>query len=101
MGEIVILSMYRYSTKFNIIDSTLYMLSAYIVKRNTKKLFVRFGAILVALVIIGTGLIPVALKRDFFYSNWWGGLVFAPLAVLIGIFLLYLIVFKWEKIEKL
>ena len=70
-------------------------------KKNTKKLFVRFGAILVALMIIGAGLIPLAFKGDLFYSNWRGALVFAPLAVLVGIFFLFLIVFKWEKLQKM
>ena len=70
-------------------------------KRNAKKLFARIGAILVALMIIGTGSIPLLLKGNLFYSNWRGALVFAPLAVLVGIFLLYLILFKWDKLEKM
>ena len=72
-----------------------------IIKRSTKKFLVRFGAILVALMVTGTGLIPLVFKRDIFYSNWRGTLVFGPLAVLIGLFFLYLIVFKWEKLEKM
>ena len=71
------------------------------IKKSSKKRVVRSGAILIALTLIGTGLISVMLKRDLFYSNWWGGLVFAPLTMLAGIFLLYLVVFKWEKLEKM
>jgi hypothetical protein len=70
-------------------------------KRSTKKRSIRFGAMLVSITIIGAGLIPLFLKKDLFYSNWWGGLVFAPLPLLVGIFLLYLVVFKWDKIEKM
>lgn len=70
-------------------------------KTKAKRLFIRSGLILVALMVIGTGLVPLALKGDLFYSNWWGGLVFAPLAVLGGIFFLYLVLFKYEKIEKM
>jgi len=70
-------------------------------KTKAKKLFIRSGLILVALMVIGTGLVPLALKKDLFYSNWWGGLVFAPLTVLVGIFFLYLVLFKYEKIEKM
>jgi len=70
-------------------------------KTKAKKLFIRSGLIFVALIIIGAGLVPLVLKGDLFYSNWWGGLVFAPLAVLIGIFFLYLVFFKYEKIEKM
>ena len=70
-------------------------------KKSTKQFFVRFGAILVALMITGTGSIPLVFKRDLFYSNWRGALVFAPFAVIIGIFFLYLILFKWEKLDKM
>jgi hypothetical protein len=70
-------------------------------KTSSKKLFIRSGLILAAFVMIGTGLIPLILKGDLFYSNWWGGLVFAPLALIIGVFFLYLVLFKFEKIEKM
>ena len=72
-----------------------------ILKKKSKKLFIRSGLVLVALVIIGTGLIPLIFKGNLFYSNWWGGLVFAPLAVLIGIFFLYIVLFKYEKVNKM
>ncbi|CAB5081491.1 hypothetical protein D3OALGB2SA_642 [Olavius algarvensis associated proteobacterium Delta 3] len=52
-------------------------------------------------MVVGTGLIPLLLKNDLFYLNWWGGLVFAPFAVLVGIFLLYLILFKYEKLNNI
>jgi hypothetical protein len=35
------------------------------------------------------------------YSNWWGGLVFAPFIIIVGTFLLYLVIFKWQKINNL
>jgi hypothetical protein len=37
-------------------------------KKNSKKLFIHSGLTLVALMIIGTGLIPLALKGDLLYS---------------------------------
>ncbi len=70
-------------------------------KLYTNKRIVRIGAILVALIIMGTGLITLVMERDLFYSNWWGGLVFAPLTLLTGIFFLCLIVFKWKKLMKM
>jgi hypothetical protein len=73
----------------------------HIMKKKHKNLFIRFGLILVAFVLIGTGAIPLFLKNDFFYSNWWGGLVFAPLTFLVGCIFLYLIILKWNKIEKM
>ncbi len=70
-------------------------------KKNSKKLFIRIGIVLVSITLIGTGLIPLILKNDLFYSNWWGGLVFAPITVFAGFFLLYLVLFKYEKIDKM
>ena len=72
-----------------------------IMKASSKKLFIRSGLILTAFVMIGMALIPLVFKGDLFYSNWWGGLVFAPLALIIGVFFLYLVLFKYEKIEKM
>jgi hypothetical protein len=69
--------------------------------KNTKKLFVRSGLALVALMIIGTGLIPLVLNKNLFYLNWWGGLIFAPLAVIVGIFFLYIVILKYEKVNKM
>ena len=34
------------------------------------------------------------------YSNYWGGMVFAPFAILIGLLALYAVVFRWEKLER-
>ena len=56
---------------------------------------------LVAFIIICTGLIPLLVKKNLFYTNWWGGLVFAPITVIAGVFFLYLIIFKWEKFDKM
>lgn len=70
-------------------------------RTKSKNRFIRFGLILIALMIIGTGLAPLALEENLFYSNWWSGLVFAPLTMLIGIIFLYLILFKFEKINKM
>ncbi|MDY6839707.1 MAG: hypothetical protein SWH78_17245 [Thermodesulfobacteriota bacterium] len=70
-------------------------------KKKTKRKIKRSGVIITALVVTTTGLIPLVLKNDLFYSNWWGGLVFAPLAIFVGVFLLYLSIFKWKKMEKM
>ena len=68
--------------------------------RRNKKTFIRSGFILGAVAVICTGILPLLSKEDLFYSNWWGGLVFAPLTLMVGCFLLYLVIFKWEIIEK-
>jgi len=70
-------------------------------KKKHGKILIRSGMFLVSFIVIGTGLIPLLTQKDLFYSNWWGGLVFAPITVIAGVFLLYLILFKWEKIDKM
>jgi len=44
-------------------------------------------------VVLGFGCATI-LKRDLFYENWWGGLVFAPIAIGFGIILICGAVFK-------
>jgi len=36
---------------------------------------------------------------DLHYRNYWGGLVFGPFAILIGLFPLVLVVFKWKTLN--
>lgn len=52
---------------------------------------------LVALSLVLAGARPL-LKGDLFFSNYWGGPVFGPLAIVIGVFCLYLVVFRWRKL---
>jgi hypothetical protein len=69
-------------------------------KKRAKRIYQGF-AILITLAVITTGLRPLLSKGDMFYNNWWGGLVFAPLTIVVGFFLLYLIIFKWDKMLKI
>lgn len=43
----------------------------------------RIAIALGGLALIGMGITPI-LHGDFSYENWWGGLAFAPIAVLGG-----------------
>jgi hypothetical protein len=69
-------------------------------KKRAKKIYQGF-AILIALTVIATGLSPILSKGGMFYSNWRGVFVFAPIAVIVGLFLLYLAIFKWNKMLKM
>ena len=52
------------------------------------------------LVSLGVVLLGVQglLKGDLFYPNYWGGSVFGPVAITIGLLGLYLGVFRWHKL---
>jgi hypothetical protein len=41
---------------------------------------------LAGLAMISLGVVPILKRGDIFYTNWFGGLVFAPLAILFGVF---------------
>lgn len=72
-----------------------------VIHRNKRKdKFVRVTFVFLSLFIISLGLTHF-FAGDIHYSNWWGGLVFAPFTIFVGIFLLCLVVFKWEKINNL
>jgi hypothetical protein len=60
----------------------------------------RLGRALFMLVALSVPLLGVRtlLKGDLFYSNYWGGLVFGSLAIVIGLLGLYLAVFRWRKL---
>jgi uncharacterized membrane protein len=64
--------------------------------RNNKGLFTR---VVVGLIFIG--IILIGFKHIFAgnlnYSNYWGGIVFTPIAILIGILGLVIVVFRWES----
>jgi hypothetical protein len=54
----------------------------------------RLVALLSGLAMISLGVIPFARGGDIFYKNWFGELVFAPFAVLGGIFTIFCAIFK-------
>jgi hypothetical protein len=56
-----------------------------------------FALVSLSLILLG---VRVLLKDGLFYSNYWGGPVFAPLAIAIGIFCCYLVVFRWRKLAE-
>ena len=55
--------------------------------------------VLVALSLIVAGARPL-LIGGLFYSNYWGGPVFGPLAIAVGVFCLYLAAFRWRKLVQ-
>jgi hypothetical protein len=61
---------------------------------ETRGFLNRFVATLAGLVMISLGAIPFLRNGDLFYLNWFGGLVFAPLAVLFGLFTIFCAIFK-------
>ena len=69
-------------------------------KKRAKRIYQGF-AIVISLTVISTGLAPILSHGRIFYFNWKGAAVFSPLAILVGLLLLYLVVFKWDKMLKM
>jgi uncharacterized membrane protein len=69
-------------------------------KTKTKKIIGLIGGIGIALVLIGSALVSI-LSGRFNYRNYWGGVVFAPFAILIGVAFLLMMYreFKGKKIK--
>ena len=55
--------------------------------------------ILLALVLILSG-IGVLLRGIPFYANYWGGPVFAPFAIAVGVILVFLALFRWRRMQE-
>ena len=68
----------------------------------------RLVAILAGLAMLTLGLSPISTRHEFFYANWFGGLVFTPLAICFGVLTIAFPIFKpewlgsrrWEQHEK-
>ena len=54
----------------------------------------RIVAGLAGLAMISLGVAPILKRGDIFYTNWFGGLVFSPLAIIFGLFTIGCAVFK-------
>lgn len=54
----------------------------------------RTVVIVAGLSMIGLGLTPILGREVWLYANWFGGLVFAPLAVLFGLLMIFFAVWK-------
>lgn len=71
-----------------------------IMRKKAKKIYQVF-AILISLAVIATGVAPILTYEGVFYFNWKGAAVFSPFVILVGLLLLYLVVFKWDKLLKM
>jgi len=59
----------------------------------------RFVAVLAGLAMISLGGVAL-IKKDLFYTNWFGELVFAPIAVIFGLFTIWCALFKPDWLAR-
>ena len=56
-----------------------------------------FGFLAVILIALGASVLN---KKQLYYTNYWGGAVFAPVAIFGGIMILFIVIFKWKKMGE-
>ena len=67
--------------------------------RKTRNILEKIFGTLVATIFISIGVLTL-VQGELVFSNYWGGVIFAPLGILLGIFILYILWFKWKDYEK-
>jgi hypothetical protein len=60
---------------------------------NPKRPFNRTVLIALGIAAIGLGVAPL-FHGHLFYQNWWGGMVFGPLAIIFGVLFILGAIFK-------
>jgi hypothetical protein len=60
---------------------------------DPRKPFYRILFFLLGSTVIGLSLTTFR-NHDLFYENWWGGLVFAPIAIVFGLVIIFGAIFK-------
>jgi hypothetical protein len=60
---------------------------------NPKRPVNRVIFVALGVTAIGLGLAPL-LHGHLFYQNWWGGMVFGPLAIIFGVLFIVGAIFK-------
>jgi hypothetical protein len=66
---------------------------------DPRKPFYRALFVLIGIAVIASGLKPL-WRGDSSYENWWGGLAFAPFAIIFGIVLIVGAIFKPNIFQK-
>ena len=67
---------------------------------DPKSPFIRAVAALAGLTVFGWGFRAIFWRSDLHYTNWFGELVFAPLAMLFGLVIIFGAVFKPEILGR-
>jgi len=68
-------------------------------RRATRDKIGRISLIVLSILLILTGLAHI-VGGSIGWRNYWGGLVFPPVAIFSGSLLIYLAVFRWRKLQE-
>jgi uncharacterized membrane protein len=68
--------------------------------KKRRELFARVGIGFFGVILVLIGLSKI-FGGNLNYSNYWGGVVFAPLTIIIGILVLIIVLFRWKAIDNM
>jgi hypothetical protein len=68
-------------------------------KTSTQRRIGRVLLILLSFILILTGAVHI-MSGSMGWRNYWGGVVFPPFAIFLGLFLIYLALFRWRKLQE-
>jgi uncharacterized membrane protein YdjX (TVP38/TMEM64 family) len=67
---------------------------------DPKRPLARIVAVFAGLAVFGWGMRAVLGQHNLHYQNWFGELIFAPLAILFGLVIIFGALFKPEILSK-
>jgi hypothetical protein len=68
-------------------------------RRSTRDKIGRIFLIAFSILLILMGLADI-MRGSLGWRNYWGGLLFPPFAILSGLLLIYVAVFRWRKLQE-
>ena len=67
-------------------------------KSSTRNRIGQITLIVFSFLLIFTGAVHI-MRGSMGWKNYWGGLVFPPFAILFGLLLIYVAIFRWRKLQ--
>ena len=68
-------------------------------KPNRRERYSKIALIVMALFLILHGTVAIVENR-WTYGNYWGGGVFAPVAIVMGVLFIYIVIFRYDAFKK-
>ena len=68
-------------------------------KKSTRHRIEQFSLIVFSVILMSTGVVHI-IRGSMGWKNYWGGLVFPPFAIIFGLLLIYVGIFRWRKLQE-
>ena len=68
--------------------------------KKKRELYARIGLGIFGIILVLMGIFNI-IRGELNYTNYCGGIVFAPVAIIIGILILIIVFFRWRTMNQL